>query len=254
MSSLVRRQSCLVWRGKVSPDLFLFKGPGEFAVAPQAGAEEEQDVDQGDQAEADEAQGGKGPLDRHVREHGDAGVGQARRDEEAGDQERGDGAGGDVGVTVGDVVEHGQPQERVTEAQDPSRHDRGPVGNAAVAGEGEPEQRDREEPDRHEGDEEAALGSVVTVSQPVPPEEVRLDRDETESDGDAWRMMVRRRRRKFQREDGHGGIKMRGKKGKGKKRLLLTDTKIQIRQIGSDITQTITEDKNVKYTVQVQKK
>ncbi len=110
---------------------------------------------------------------------------EGRRDQKAGDQECGDRARRDVGITVRDVVQHGEPQERIAEAQDGAGDDARPVRHRPVAGEGEPQQRHREEPDGDEGCEEARFGSVVAVLQPVAPEEVCLHGHEAERHGDA---------------------------------------------------------------------
>lgn len=51
----------------------------------------------------------------------------ARRNEETGDQEGCDGTSCHVRIRVGDVVEHGKPQERITEAEDCASHNWRPV-------------------------------------------------------------------------------------------------------------------------------
>ena len=86
---------------------------------------------------------------------------KAGGEDEAGDEKGSDGGGGVVGVRVGDVGEHGLVEQRVGEAEDAARNDRRPEGCLAIGGEGEPEERDGEEPDAGERGEEARFRPVA---------------------------------------------------------------------------------------------
>lgn len=87
----------------------------------------------------------------------------AGRNQETGDEERSDGRRGHVGVRVGQVVEHGQPQQRVADGEQATGNDGRPKGRVTVAGEAEPQQGDREAPHADERCEKAGLGAVGAV-------------------------------------------------------------------------------------------
>ena len=102
------------------------------------------------------------------------------------DQERGDGGCRDIGVRVRNVIEHAEVQQGVGKAQHASRDDRRPKGRLAIGGEGEPEQRDGEQPDGDEGGEEPRFRTVLPAAlEAVALEEVGLHGHEAEHDGHA---------------------------------------------------------------------
>lgn len=106
-----------------------------------------------------------------------------RSNQETGDQERGDGRRGDIGVRVGQVIKHGEPQQRVADSEETAGNDRGPKGGVAVAGEAEPQQRDGEAPYADERGEETCFGAVGAMLETVLFVEVGLDGDDAEHDG-----------------------------------------------------------------------
>lgn len=104
--------------------------------------------------------------------------------QKARNQERSHGGGSNVGVRVGEVVQHGEPEEGVANRQQTAGDDGGPEGDAAIVGEGEPEERDWETPDTDEGGEETRFGTVGSVLEAVALVEVGLDGDDAEHDCD----------------------------------------------------------------------
>ena len=55
--------------------------------------------------------------------------------------------GGDVLVDVGDILQHGEPEERISEAENSASNDGVPVGNLSAAGVSEPEETKGDQPD-----------------------------------------------------------------------------------------------------------
>ena len=92
---------------------------------------------------------------------------KSSRHQEGRNQERSNSRACDIGVRVRDVVEHTEPQKRISETQDGASHDGRPVGGLSIARKCEPEERDREEPDCDEGHEKSCLGTVGTVLLPI---------------------------------------------------------------------------------------
>ena len=108
-------------------------------------------------------------------------------------QERGDRRSRDIGVRVCDIVEHAQIEQWVRKAQHASRDDRRPERRSAVRGKRKPEQRDGEQPDRHEGGKKAGFRPALpTVLDAVSLEEVRLEGHEAKHDDDADKEVEKR--------------------------------------------------------------
>lgn len=143
-------------------------------------------------------------------------MGEASSDNERGDQERGDGGSSDGRVGIGDVVQHAEPQQGVAEAENTTSDDGRPERGVTVAGEGEPEKGNREQPDGDERREETSLGATdTTVLEAVALKEPGLDRDEHEHDHD-------------------------------------TNNKVEVGQVGTNVGQTVVDDKHIKDSVQVE--
>jgi hypothetical protein len=81
-----------------------------------------------------------------------------------------------------DIIQHTQPEQRIRKAQDRTRYNRRPITRVSITGEGEPEERDGEEPDCHERDKEPRFGSVVAMVSAITGVEPGLHRDEAEHD------------------------------------------------------------------------
>lgn len=108
----------------------------------------------------------------------------ARGENKRRDQEGRNGRGRDVGIGIGDVVQHAEPQQRVDDAQQAAGDHGRPEGHAAVAGEGEPQQGDGESPDTNERGDEPGLGAAdAAVPLPIAVVEPRLHGHEAEHDG-----------------------------------------------------------------------
>lgn len=78
-------------------------------------------------------------------------------------QEGRDRAGCDIGIAVGDVVQHAEVEQRVSEAEHAARNDGRPIACFAVAGKGEPEEGNGEKPNCHEVGEEAGFGAALAT-------------------------------------------------------------------------------------------
>lgn len=86
-----------------------------------------------------------------------------RRNQETWDQKRRDRRRGHIRITVGDVIEHVQPEERVADLEDDACHHGRPKRRLPVGGKREPEERDREEPHQTEGQQETSFGTAPSA-------------------------------------------------------------------------------------------
>ena len=119
------------------------------------------------------------------------------------------------GVGVNDVVQHGQPEERVSKGQDKTCNDWGPVVDGTVGGESEPEKAERESPDGDQREQESCFWSWnTTVSDSVSLEQPGLYRLEEDDKGD-------------------------------------TDNEVQVGALSSNVGQFVVVDKDVEDTVVV---
>lgn len=88
----------------------------------------------------------------------------SRGDQETRDQEGRDRRRRNIRITVRDVIEHVQPEERVADLENDARHHGRPERRLPVGGEREPEERDREEPHQTERQQETCLGPAMSTA------------------------------------------------------------------------------------------
>lgn len=91
----------------------------------------------------------------------------------------------DENKLTGDVVQHRQPQEWISEAKNSSCYDWRPVRGLTVTGESKPQESDWEQPDSHQGSDETGFWSIGSVLLSVTSVEPGLDWNEAEHDNHA---------------------------------------------------------------------
>ena len=89
---------------------------------------------------------------------------QRRSNCETGQRERSDRTGSDRWIRIRDIIQHGKPQNRVTESKNSTSDNWRPITDTAVGGEREPEKRDGEKPHRDKGCKESSFGTGPAAS------------------------------------------------------------------------------------------